>query len=310
MLKSIHQSITNNSVTNQIPPGLKFMLLSALGFSLMAACVKLVSVSGMPLFQIVAARALVSLLISYADIKRKKIPVWGNNKPLLIARGTVGTLGLICVYYAIANLPLAEATILQYLHPVFTAILALLFLKEHIQKSTIICILLSILGLIVTVKPNMITDTAAELPMFSVGIAMLGALFSAMAYTIVKRLSRTEDSSVIVFYFPFIALPLSLALLGDNFQIPTLFEAVLLVLVGIFTQIGQVCLTKAMKTEAASKATAYSYIQVVFSIILGALLFNELPSVWTLLGGGLIITGTLINIFGSKKSVKQPKTAA
>ncbi|PSW22311.1 EamA/RhaT family transporter [Photobacterium sanctipauli] len=291
------------SGNNLMPAGLKFMLLSALGFALMAACVKLVSASGMPIFQIVAARALVSLLISYADIKRKKIPVWGNNKPLLIARGTVGTIGLICVYYAIANLPLAEATILQYLHPVFTAVLALLFLKERIHLSTIACIVLSIIGLVITVKPNMITSTAVDLPTLSVGVAILGAFFSAVAYTIVKRLSRSEDSSVIVFYFPFIALPLSLILLGDNFQMPTLFEGVLLILVGIFTQIGQVCLTKAMQTEAASKATAYSYIQVVFSIILGAVLFSELPSVWTLIGGGLIIAGTLINIFGSKRGL-------
>ncbi|PSU35890.1 DMT family transporter [Photobacterium lutimaris] len=303
MLKALTPSFFKNSVLSQLPVGLRFMLLSAFGFSLMAACVKLVSASGMPIFQIVAARALISLVLSYLDIKRKKIPVWGNNKPLLIARGTVGTFGLICVYYAIAHLPLAEATILQYLHPVFTAILALLFLKERIQLSTIICIALSILGLVITVKPNMLASNAIELPTFAVGIAMMGAFFSAVAYTIVKSLSKSEDSSVIVFYFPFIALPLSLILLGGEIQMPTLFEAALLLLVGIFTQIGQVCLTKAMQTEAASKATAYSYIQVVFSILLGAFLFSELPSVWTLLGGSLIIIGTLINIFGSQRAV-------
>ncbi|MDV5167784.1 DMT family transporter [Photobacterium rosenbergii] len=302
MHKTLVPSFFKNSLLGQLPIGLRFMLLSALGFALMAACVKLVSSTGMPIFQIVAARAFISLVISYLDIKRKKIPVWGNNKPLLIARGTVGTLGLICVYYAIAHLPLAEATILQYLHPVFTAVLALLFLKERIQLSTVACIVLSILGLVITVKPNMLASNAVELPTFAVGIAMLGAFFSAVAYTIVKRLSKSEDSSVIVFYFPFIALPLSLFLLGGDIQMPTLFETGLLLLVGIFTQIGQVCLTKAMQTEAASKATAYSYIQVVFSILLGAFLFNELPSIWTLLGGSLIIIGTLINIFGSQRA--------
>ena len=103
------------------------MFLSALGFALMSACVKYVSSSGIPLFEIVAARALVSLIISYLDVKRKRKSVWGNNKPLLLARGAVGTMALMCVYYSVTTLPLAEATILQYVHPVFTALLACCF---------------------------------------------------------------------------------------------------------------------------------------------------------------------------------------
>ncbi|MFA0372566.1 EamA/RhaT family transporter, partial [Vibrio sp. 10N.222.54.F6] len=84
------------------------------------ACVKYISNYGIPVFEIVAARALVSLIISYVDVKRKRISIWGNNKPLLFVRGTVGTAALMCVYYAVTTLPLAEATILQYVHPVFT----------------------------------------------------------------------------------------------------------------------------------------------------------------------------------------------
>ena len=74
------------------------MFLSALGFALMSACVKYVSNYGIPVFEIVAARALVSLIISYVDVKRKGISIWGNNKPLLLARGAVGTAALINVF--------------------------------------------------------------------------------------------------------------------------------------------------------------------------------------------------------------------
>jgi drug/metabolite transporter (DMT)-like permease len=74
----------------------------------------------------------------------------------------------------------------------------------------------------------------------------------------------------------------------------------MLVLVGIFTQIGQYGLTKAMQTQAAGKASAYSYVQIVFSALLGVWVFNEIPSVWTYLGGGLIVTGALINVFGKQ----------
>ena len=271
------------------------MLLSALGFALMAACVKAVSGLGIPVLEIVAARAVVSLVISYLDIKRKRLSVWGQNKPLLIARGAVGTLALICVYFSVTRLPLAEAAILQYTYPAFTAVIALWFLKERIQTATIICIVLSIAGLGVMLRPELSANAVLALPGLSVIAALLGALGSAVAYVLVRRLSQSEDSSVIIFYFPMIALPVALSLLGTDLVIPSGEALLLLLLVGLFTQVGQVGLTKAMAVEEAGKAAAYSYIQVVFSIILGALFFNELPTLWSWLGGGLIMLGALNN---------------
>ncbi len=272
------------------------MLLSSLGFALMGASVKAVSQYGIPLMEIVIARALVSLIISYVDVKRKGIAIWGHNKLLLSARGVVGAAALICVYYSVTTLPLAEATVLQYLHPVFTALLAFMLLGERVQVSTMICIFLSITGLVVMVKPDLFFAAEVELPLFSVIAALLGAFGSAVAYVIVRRLSQTEDSSVIILYFPLIALPAALILSGGELVMPDGYALLLLILVGIFTQIGQVGLTKAMQHEAASKATAFSYIQVILSMLLGWFAFNELPSLWTLLGGGLIVIGALINV--------------
>ncbi|GAD80807.1 hypothetical protein VEZ01S_44_00100 [Vibrio ezurae NBRC 102218] len=273
------------------------MLLSAVGFALMSACVKYISNYGIPVFEIVAARALVSFVISYADVKRKGISPWGNNKRLLLLRGVVGTSALMCVYYALTTLPLAEATILQYVHPVSTALLGLLFLKERIQKSTMICIGLCLLGVFVMVQPSLV-GRVSDVPLFSIGIALCGAFGSSIAYIIVRKLSQTEDSSVIIMYFPLVALPVSTLLIWNEFAWPSVFITIMLVLVGIFTQIGQYGLTKAMQTQDAGKASAYSYIQIVFSALLGVWIFNELPSIWTYLGGGLIVTGALINVFG------------
>ena len=280
---------------NHFPPGIYYMLISALGFSLMAACVKLVSQHGIPVLEIVAARALVSLILSYLDVKRKRLSIWGHNRPLLIARGTVGALALMCIYFAVTTLPLAEATVLQYLHPVFTALLAIIFLKERIQLSTIICIALSLAGLLIMVKPAFLFGQTTALPWLSVTAALAGAFGSGIAYVIVKKLSSTEDSSVIVFYFPLIALPVSILLPGDSFVVPNDEALVLLLLVGIFTQTGQIGLTKSMQTLTASKATTYSYVQVLFSILLGWMIFNDIPALWTWIGGGLIMAGALIN---------------
>lgn len=289
-----------SDITHTFPIGVRYMMLSALGFSLMAACVKEVSTYGIPVMEIIAARALISLIISYLDVKRKGISLWGSNKPLLIARGVVGAFALICVYYAVVTLPLAEATLLQYLHPAFTAVIALLFLKERLHLSTLICIVLSLAGLAIMVKPELLLGKGIELPWFSVTIALLGALGSAIAYVLVRKLSQNEDSSVIIFYFPMIALPVSILLPGESFVLPDGQALMLLILVGIFTQIGQIGLTKAMQTEVAGKATAYSYVQVIFAVFIGWMVFDEIPSLWTWVGGSLIVIGALFNTLGSR----------
>jgi drug/metabolite transporter (DMT)-like permease len=277
------------------------MLLSALGFSLMAACVKEVSSLGIPVFEIVAARAIVSAIISYVDVKCKNIPLWGNNKKLLIARGTVGSFALMFVYYAVTTLPLAEATLLQYLHPAFTAILALWLLKETIQRSTIACIVISLIGLFIIIYPNLtqsdlLLSNSLQYSWLSIVAGVLGAFGSAVAYIIVKKLTVTDDSSVIIFYFPLVALPISLIMLGSDFVIPSLAATTLLILVGIFTQVGQVGLTKALHCADANKATAYSYVQILFSVFIGWAYFSEIPMLTTIIGGGLIMAGALINV--------------
>ncbi|WP_198559922.1 DMT family transporter [Colwellia sp. 12G3] len=285
------------TIKNTMPMSVWYMLISALGFALMAACVKEVSGLGIPVLEIVAARAIVSGIISYADIKRKKISLWGHNKVLLIARGTVGSFALMFVYYAVTTLPLAEATVLQYLHPVFTAVLALYFLKETIQRSTIACIVISLLGLFIIIQPNLQLDSVVQYPWISIGAGVLGAFGSAVAYIIIKKLTKTDDSSVIIFYFPLVALPISMIMLGSDFVMPSLAATGLLILVGIFTQVGQVGLTKALHSADANKATAYAYVQVLFSVFIGWAYFSEVPMATTIIGGGLIMVGALINVF-------------
>jgi drug/metabolite transporter (DMT)-like permease len=280
-----------------VPLGARYMLFSALGFALMGACVKLAHLDGIPILEIIAARAVVSVFLSYADIKRKKIPMWGARKGLLLSRGLAGTFALVCVYYALVNIPYAEATMLQYLNPMFTAILAIIFLGERVQRSTLACIILSFIGLLIIVRPDFLFgQISADYSLLAIVAAIFGAFGSGVAYVLVRKLSVTEDPSVIIIYFPLVALPLSIILLGNDFVMPQGMTWIWLLLVGIFTQVGQIGLTKAMQTETASNATSFAYTQVVFAVLLGWLIFSELPSVWTFIGGGLIILGAFVNI--------------
>jgi drug/metabolite transporter (DMT)-like permease len=276
------------------------MMMSALGFAFMGVFVRIAYGQGIPILEIVAARAVVSAFISYVDIKRKKISPWGQRKGLLIARGGAGAVALMFVYAALTALPFAEATVLQYLHPIFTALLAVIFLREYLQKNTLICIVLSVVGLLIMVRPSFIfSGLAGDYPIWAVAAAIAGAFGSAVAYVLVRKLSATEDSSVIIFYFPIIALPLSLVMLGDNIVMPQGWAWLSLLLVGIATQVGQVGLTKAMKSASASKATSFSYLQIIFAMVLGIIFFDEIPSMWTAIGAVLIVLGVVINAWPS-----------
>jgi drug/metabolite transporter (DMT)-like permease len=284
-----------------IPASVGYMFFSALCFAAMTGCVKAAHLRGIPVLEILAARALVSLTLSYLDIRRKNISPWGHNKPLLFARGVVGTIALVCVFYAVTILPLAEATLIQYLYPVFTSILAFLLIKEKIHRSTMACIGLSLLGLLIMVQPNFLFGSILQgpEPLSKIGIsfALLGALGSGLAYVIIRQLSSTENPSVIIFYFPFVALPVACLLLGKDFVLPgDPATWILLLLVGVFTQIAQFCLTMAIKLEKAAKATAFSYVQVIFSALIGWIFFSEIPSSRTFWGALFIIGGALVNL--------------
>ena len=180
----------------------------------------------------------------------------------------------------------------------FTAILALLLLRERPTTGTLICIALSFAGLIVMVQPDFIFGhSSVDYNPVAVIVAVAGAFGSGLAYTIVRKLGASEDPSVIVMYFPMICLPAAILLAGDEFVMPTGWAWLTLLMVGLFTQVGQVSLTLAMRSETASRATSLSYSQVVFAAILGILVFAEIPGLWTVLGAGMIMLGALISIF-------------
>ncbi len=291
----------------RLPPSLVYMSLSALGFALMAACVKAVHLRGIPVLEIIAVRAFISLILSGIDITRKKLKPWGNNTPLLFARGLVGTTALICVFYAVTLLPLAEATLIQYLYPVLTAIIALIFLKESIQKTTILALFFSLIGVIIMARPDILpgmTTQGNAPPLAPQGLvfALIGAIGTATAYVMVRKLSQSEDPSVIIFSFPFIALPVSLIFLGVDGVMPQGLDWLLLVLVGILAQFGQYTLTLAMTQEKVAITSAFAYIQVVFSAIIGWLFFHEIPAISTVAGAICIIGGALINLRSTKRS--------
>lgn len=272
--------------------GARFMLASAAAFAGMTAAAKLVG-ARLPLFEIVFVRAALSVLATLVLLRRARVPALGSRRPLLWLRGLFGFAGVSCSFYAVIHLPLAEATLLQFTHPLFTLALAALVLGERIERGVLLGVPLAVLGVLIVVRPAaLFGGAAAPLDAFAVAVALAGAFFAADAYVSVRHLARSgEHPLAIVLSFPLVTVVLALPLVLRDFVWPRGGEWLVLLAAGACAQVGQMCLTRGIQLLPASRATVFSYAQIVFAAALGALLFAERPDAWTLVGGALVLGG-------------------
>ena len=261
--------------------GVLYMTASALGFSAMSVLVKIASVR-MPTGQLVLARAVVTLILSYV------LSPWGNQKRGLLLRGALGFCGLTFYYAALAHLPLADASTIQNTTPLLTALLAWWVLREPVGWATAFAIACGIGGVMLIVHPS-----GSGTDPIGFAFAIGAALTSAIAYVTVRQLVRTEHPLVIVFYFPLVATPLSIPWAVADWVTPQPIDWLLLVAIGVTTQIGQVFLTLGLSVERAGKATSVSYLQVVFALLWQTFLFDDPPPWASVAGAALIVGGTL-----------------
>ena len=275
--------------------GYKALILSSLSFSLMSICVK--NIAGrIPIVEIIFFRSLISLIITRLQLHNKRINPWGKNKKLLILRGVLGTSALFCVFKALGSLPIASATVIQYTYPTFTAIGAWLFLKEKNNINIWLAVVIGWIGICMVLQPSWGEDLVFKFSLNEILIALSGAILTSMAYLCIRKLSKTEENLVIIYYFPFISLLLTTPIILKDYISASGIDLIWLLATGIFTQSGQVLITKGLKLLTAGKASSISYIQVLFSSILGFIFFNEGIDPLTALGSLFILSATLISI--------------
>jgi drug/metabolite transporter (DMT)-like permease len=189
-------------------PGLRYMALGAFWFSVMSLLVKAVG-ARLPSMEVVLARAVVTLALSALMLRQARVRPWGAQPRRLLLRGLLGFGGLTCFYYGLTHLPIADATVLQYTNPVFTALLAALFLGEHLSRRELVATLASFAGVVLVARPSALAGAAA-LPTLPLLVALLGALLSASAYVAVRAMGTSEHPLVVVFYLPLVSVPLAL----------------------------------------------------------------------------------------------------
>ena len=281
--------------------GYFFMITSAFFFCLMTVFVKIAG-NNLPTIQIVFIRGLITLFFTFIIIKKKNIYSWGANHKLLIIRGISGTLALFFVYESIQLFTLSEATVIQYLFPIFTAVFATIIISENIGIKLVFSILLGLVGVLIILSFPFINQ-AGYYNIKSILIAITGALLTGFSYVLVRLCSiRGESPYVIMFYFPLFTVPLSFPFSYHGWVNPSLGMWTILFFLGLCTQLGQTFLTYGYKLLPASRAAPVSYVQVPFSVILGSIIFAEQISLNFIMGSILIFFAILIIIQSKDKT--------
>ncbi len=267
------------------------MLTGTLFFSAMSVFAKLAG-ERLPTMELVLARVVVTLLMSAWAIRALGIHPWGNNKKLLLTRGFAGFMGLSCYFYAINHLPLADATVIQFCNPMLAALIAVFALRESLRGTDLLATVLSMAGVVLVAQPTFLFASGVALDPLAVVIGVVGAIFSAISYVVIRRLGATEHHMVVVLYFPLVTGPASLPLLAlEGVVVPEGVEWLLLLGIGVAAQLGQIEITKGFKLETAGRASAVTYLQIVLAYTWGILLFGEYPNALSVLGAILVVAG-------------------
>ena len=279
--------------------GIRFLIGSGLAFSLMSVCVKAIG-GRIPISELVFARATISIIITRFFLYKNKINPWGYQKRLLIIRGLLGTVALFCIFKALTILPIATATVIQYIYPTFTVISAYIILKEFISRRIVYSIIIGWIGILLVSQPEFTTNSNVQETILAIIIAIFGAMMTSLAYICVRKLSSREHPLVIIYYFPLVSIPLSIPFVIDDFVLPTGTDWLLIIGIGIFTQIGQLFITEGLTLLPAGQATSLNYSQVIFASIWGVLIFQEAITSSVYVGGICVLISTIISISASK----------
>lgn len=256
-----------------------------------------------PTHEIVFFRSLVSVAISVVMIKRLKLPMFGNNKKWLIIRGFTGMCALFLFFLTIKQMPLASATTIQYLSPIFTVLLATQMQGEKVNKAQWFLFGLAFIG-VVLIKGF---DDRVSLMYLLLGI--LSSLTSGIAYNAIMKCRQTDHPVTVVFYFPLIAVPImGVACQIFGWKTPQGIEWLLLLVMGIFTQIAQIYMTKALHADHSSRIMPFKYFGVIYALLIGIIWFGEFVPFASLMGIALVIIAVIANTLLKNPNKKLPGT--
>jgi len=271
--------------------GILCIITAAMFFSGMSAFVRLAG--DLPVFEKAFFRNFVAAIIAGITLKRNHTPlhIGKGNLKFVLARAVLGTVGLVANFYAIDRLNLADANMLNKLSPFFAIIFSAYLLKEKVRPMQIFAVVGAFIGAVCIIKP-----TGENLQLFPALIGLLGGVAAGAAYTCLRRATQGGAlGPVIVLFFSCFSCAAILPLMLTDFVLPTGFQMCMLIGCGLCGAGGQFSITTAYSYAPAREIGVYDYSQVIFSAIIGFLLFGQTPDALSVLGYFLIIGMAVLN---------------
>ena len=293
----------NKMIKNQNHLGGICMVLSVLFFSLMDVLIKITNEYDVG--QVMFSRAVFGLIPIFFLIPKEKLKNFYKTKyvSLHFYRSFIGAIAMYAIFVGLRNLELAEVTSMAFSGPIWVVIFSILFLGEKVRITRWLAVGLGFLGVLIISKPGF--DNLNLYYIFPI-IFTLG--FAGVSIFIRKLTLVGEPVYLIAFYFSVCSAIFGLFTLPlGGWLIPTIYDLGLLILIGLFGSIANLLLTKSYQLAEVSLTTPLKYLSLVFAIIFGFYFFNEIPTIYTLSGAGLIVVSSAI-IFIREHQLNKPLT--
>lgn len=287
--------------------GIVCIVASALGFAVMAACVRLCDDFGAPVssfqksFFRNALAFAVALVVFVQESRVRKTgtgpaartpplgPVPARTWLLLVLRSVFGTVGIFANFYALGRISIAEGQTLNKTAPFFTVLFAWLFLRERVSRKAVGKLLLAFGGVLLIAKPGFAGEAAFPLLM-----GLLGGIAAGAAYTALRALGKEHLSSafIILFFSAFSCLA-AVPFMLRRFDAMTAAQVLILLGAGGGAALGQFGITLAYRFAAPRDIAVYDYTNILFTAALGLALFGQIPDLWSVAGVVLILAAAL-----------------
>jgi drug/metabolite transporter (DMT)-like permease len=296
VISKLHTSLQARwDATDRNARGAMLVSLGSFTLVVMAMLVKQVG-STIPTIEILFFRSFVGIFLVLPMFMRNPLePLRTTRLGLHAVRGMIGTLGNICFFWTITHMLLADSMALQFSRPLFMIPLALLFLGEFAGWRRTAITLVGFAGIALYARPF----TAGFDPGAFVGAA--GALFGALVIICIKRLSSTEPTRTIMFYYAISNAVFSLIPTIWFWVTPNWTELVMLVLVGILGISGQGLITHGWTLGDVTALVPLDYSRIVYSAVLGFLVFGEMPGLWSFAGMAIIVASSLYLVLTERR---------
>ncbi|WEJ32592.1 DMT family transporter [Devosia sp. SD17-2] len=286
--------------------GIILKIVSVCCFVVMATMLK--ATQTIPPGEMVFFRAFFAMLpvLAYLAWKRRLSHAFQTKRPLgHIVRGLVGVASMGLGFFALTRLPLPEATAITYATPLLIVIFSAVLLNERVHIFRWTAVLFGLVGVVIILWPRLTVFSGGDALGNAEAVGAIGALMaailSAFAVLQVRNLVQTERTETIVTYFFLSASFLALLTLPFGWVMPTPQQAALLIGAGFFGGIGQLLMTSCYRYADMSVIAPFEYVSLILTIIIGFIIFADVPTVTMLIGSLIIVCSGIAVILRERR---------